>query len=93
MTFGTIKHFRSEKGYGSILDDTGFDHFFHVSSLIDKFRGAPVPWQRVSFKISQNSRTMKIQAVGVELLEPILEPRPSADAIEMSGVAFMGRNE
>jgi cold shock CspA family protein len=96
MSNGIIKHFRSDKGFGFLIDTNNDDYFFHISALANKHIGSPVPGQHVTFRLGTNARTGRIQATGVELVEPILEPKPPTEASEahqLAAMTFMGRTE
>jgi len=68
MQKGTIKTFIEDRGFGFIKPDDGEhrDLFFHVRSLVTKAQ--PSVGDRVSYELANNSRTGRVQAVGVTLL-------------------------
>jgi cold shock CspA family protein len=72
------------------------EHFYHVSAITNRHIGSPVPGQHVTFRLGANPRTGRVQATGVELVEPILEPKPpteESEAHELAAMTFMGRSE
>jgi|EndMetStandDraft_8_1072994.scaffolds.fasta_scaffold362721_2 cold shock CspA family protein len=90
MTIGTIKHFKSERGFGLSPTMMGTNTFFTSARIVDKTRGAPVRGQRVSFTVGKNPRNKKYQAIGVELIDPSLEPLPHSDAREIARLRSWG---
>jgi cold shock CspA family protein len=58
--------------YGFIAEDgCSKQHFFHIRDVVSP----GVDDQRVQFELGINKRNSKPQAVGVELVEPIMDDR------------------
>jgi cold shock CspA family protein len=94
MSQGIIKSFLSEKGYGFLIDEYNDEHFCHISNLVNKHLGNPVPGQHVTFSLGTNVRTGRVQAKAVVMIEPILEPKPAteSEAHQLAAMTFMGRS-
>jgi hypothetical protein len=94
MTTGTIKHFKSERGFGFISEDNndgyndGYkEHFFHVSAIVDKSRGAPVTsgsaslWRKIHTETAGGRR---------RIIRSDLRAKAAERRLEIAGMAFMG---
>lgn len=60
---GTVKWFSSEKGYGFIVSDTGFDHYFNVRDV----RGIEIPREgdQVSFESKSSKKGLRASSVSI----------------------------
>ncbi|MEA2105603.1 MAG: cold shock domain-containing protein [Bacteroidota bacterium] len=63
MNTGTVKFFNDSKGYGFIKeDDSGKEHFVHVSGLIDEIREE----DHVEFELQEGKKGLN--AVNVRVI-------------------------
>ena len=63
MGKGTVKFFNDSKGFGFITEeDTGKEHFVHISGLIDEIREGDV----VEFELTEGKKGMN--AVNVKVV-------------------------
>ena len=62
MGKGTVKFFNDSKGFGFILEDeTGKEHFVHISGLIDEIReGDAVEFDLQEGKKGMNAVNVKV---------------------------------
>ena len=74
--FGKVKHWNANSAYGFIAEDgCSKQHFFHVRDIVTPGVDDLHLGQRVHFELGINKRNGKPQAVGVELVEPILDDK------------------
>lgn len=62
MSKGTVKFFNDSKGYGFIQEESGKEHFVHVSGLIDEVREG----DQVEFDLEQGKKGLN--AVNVKVI-------------------------
>jgi CspA family cold shock protein len=63
MSKGTVKFFNDSKGFGFITEEeTGKEHFVHISGLIDEVREGDV----VEFELTEGKKGMN--AVNVKVI-------------------------
>ena len=62
MAQGTVKFFNDSKGYGFITEeDTGKEHFVHISGLIDEVKeGDSVEFELTEGRKGMNAVTVKV---------------------------------
>jgi cold shock CspA family protein len=61
--YGTVSHYRDERGFGFIDADSGESIFFHIKNWLHDLD--PVPGERVSFITSLDRKRGKVEATDV----------------------------
>lgn len=68
MTHGTVKMFKTDKGFGFIApDEGGNDVYVHVSELAKSGLSSLSPGQKVTFDVEPDKRSGKPRAVNVRV--------------------------
>jgi CspA family cold shock protein len=66
MPKGTVKMFKTDKGFGFIApEEGGNDVYVHVSELEKSGLSSLVPGQKVTFDVEPDKRPGKLRAVNV----------------------------
>jgi CspA family cold shock protein len=67
MPQGTVKIFKTDKGFGFIApDDGGADVFVHVSELEKSGLSSLNPGQKVTFDVGRDPKSGKLRATNVQ---------------------------
>ena len=67
MTTGTVKWYKSTKGFGFIQPDNGgADAFVHISAVERAGMRELVEGQKVSFELEQDKRSGKMSATNLQ---------------------------
>jgi cold shock protein len=67
MPQGTVKMFRTDKGFGFIAPaEGGADVYIHVSELEKTGISSLAPGQKVTFDVERDPRTGKMRATNVQ---------------------------
>jgi cold shock protein len=69
MPQGTVKMFRTDKGFGFIVpDDRGKDVFVHMSELAKTGISSLVPGQKMTFDVAPDKKSGRPRAVNVNII-------------------------
>lgn len=87
MFRGTIRKFVSARAFGFILDDSGSEHFFHITGLDVQF--TPREGMRVEFDIGHDQKSNREQAHKIKPVQMSAGAGAAIDLVEIDNDLIM----